>query len=227
MIICLVLVNMQQLERQLLGSSNQLILYKPDNIFYFIPITKNASSFTYDCFSQIGWRYYKLDSLDEVIGKIPIVILRDPVDRWCSGFAQDYSSNQLLIDLQNTSIVDNLFEQGFYGSHTHTQYWFLNKFNLSNAIFIKFTENYLDLVNIFKDNIKDTNFIKQEKTIGTSVKSHQIEIKLKQRYELNQNNQNNLRRYLWHDIELFNKANFIDETKTLQNYKLWDSYKRE
>ena len=29
------------------------------------------------------------------------------------------------------------------------------------------------------------------------------------------------------DLELFKKANFIDGTQTLQNYKLWDSYKRE
>ena len=226
--ICSHLDNMQiLLDRTLLGSSNQLILHKPDSIFYFIPITKNASSFTYDCFSQIGWNYYKLDSLDEVINKIPIVILRDPVDRWCSGFAQDYSSNQLNYDLQNNNVIDNLFFKGFFGSHTYTQHWFLHKFNLLNAIFIKFTESYLDIVNIFKDNIDDINQIKYDNIIGTSNKSHQIEIKLKQQYELKESNRENLKRYLWHDLELFKKANFIDETKTLQNYKLWDSFKKE
>lgn len=217
---------MQPLKRQLLGSSNQIILYKSDSIFYFIPITKNASTFTYNCFSQIGWQYYKLDNFDQVKGMIPIVILRDPIDRWCSGFAQDYTSNLLSYDLQNTDVIDSLFVKGFFGLHTNTQHWFLHKFNLDNAIFIKFSENYLDLVNIFKENIEDTKFITKEDK-NMSRKALQIEIKIKQHYQLKQNNQNNLKRYLWHDIELFNNANFIDETKTLQNYKLWDSYKRE
>lgn len=219
--------NMQILDRILLGSSNQLILYKPDSIFYFIPITKVASSFVYDCFSQIGWNYYKLDNLDEVLNKIPIVILRDPIDRWCSGFAQDYSSNKLEYDLQNSSVVDSLFSKGFFGSHTHTQHWFLYKFNLSNAIFIKFTDTFLDVVHIFKDNIDDVDKIKYSKKVSVSHKTDQIEIKLKQRYELKESNRENLKRYLWHDLELFKKANFIDGTQTLQNYKLWDSYKRE
>ena len=75
--------------------------------------------------------------------------------------------------------------------------------------------------------IDDVDKIKYSKKVSVSHKTDQIEIKLKQRYELKESNRENLKRYLWHDLELFKKANFIDGTQTLQNYKLWDSYKRE
>jgi len=207
-----------------LGTSNDIIIYHPDSKFYFIPITKNASSFTYRCLSQIDWQYYKLYHYGQLEDKIPVVILRDPVERWLSGFAQDYIDGKFPLGLNHPETLNNIFLKGVSGIHTYTQHWYVKNYKLYNAVFIKFTKGYIDLPKIFKYNIENIDDI-DEKSKGYSFnKDSRIQTLISNHYETNPVYQQNLHNYLKDDFELYNNANFIAPDESLSNYKSWDSY---
>lgn len=216
---------MKKINHIRLGSSNDIVLYHPNSKFYFIPIPKNASSFLYECFSQIDWEYYKLYYYEQLKDKIPIVIYRDPVERWFSGFAQDYTPEKFPNGIHDKEVAADFFKQGFYGIHTLSQQWYIHKFKTYNGIFIKFSKPYTNLINILKDNIENINKIVVNPHHG-SAKDYRVEQIIREHYYSDPVNQENLKIYLNDDLEFYNTINFIDGTKTLQNYKFWDSYKR-
>lgn len=216
---------MKKISHHRLGSSDDIIIHHPNSKFYFIPIPKNASTTVYQNFSQIGWEYYKLYYHDQLKNKIPIIIYRDPIDRWFSGFAQDYNPDNFPFGIKHKNVAKEIFKKGFFGLHSLPQHWYLKKYKTYNGVFIKFTKTFLDLVNIFKDNIDGTDKIISSTSHG-SVKVDGIEDTIKSHYYSDIENQKNLQNYLKEDLEFYKTINFIDETKTLQNYKLWDSYKR-
>ena len=216
---------MKKISHHRLGSSDDIIIYHPNSKFYFIPIPKNASSYIYESFSKIGWQYFKLYYHDQVKDKIPIVVYRDPIERWFSGFAQDYSLYKFSDDIHEKTITAQFFKQGFYGIHTVTQHWYLKHYKLYNAVFIKFTKPFTNIVNILKDNVDNIDKISISKGHG-SVKDYQVEEIIKDHYYNEPINQKNLQDYLKDDLEFYSTIKFIDGTKTLPNYKLWDSYKR-
>lgn len=216
---------MKKISHHRLGSSDDIIIYHPNSKFYFIPIPKNASTTIYQNFSQIGWDYYKLYYHDQIKDKIPIIVYRDPIDRWFSGFTQDYTPERFPDGIEDTKVAADFFKQGFFGLHSQLQQWYLKKYKIYNAVFIKFTKSFIDIPKIFKHNIKDADKIIPEINHG-SVKYQGIEDIIKNHYYSDPTNQENLHRYLKDDLEFYKTINFIDPNKILQNYQLWDSYKR-
>lgn len=65
-------------------------LLSPDNHYFYINISKNASSYMVDVLSRQGWTVarhgHDTCNWDQVA--CALVVLRDPVDRWISGVAQ-------------------------------------------------------------------------------------------------------------------------------------------
>jgi len=216
---------MKRISQHRLGSSDDIIIYHPNSKFYFIPIPKNASTTIYQNFSQIGWDYYKLYYHDQMKDKIPIIIYRDPIDRWFSGFAQDYNPENFPDGIQHKNISKEFFKKGFFGLHTLPQSWYIKKYKIYHGVFIKFTKSFFDAVHILKDNIDGADKIVTRTSHG-SVKVDGVEDIIKSHYYSNPINQENLKSYLREDLEFYSTINFIDPAKTLQNYRLWDSYKR-
>lgn len=61
----------------------------PDRTQFLAAIPKNSSSFMKDALKQHGWTFGNaLDSATQQQTQEVIVVLRDPVDRWISGFVQ-------------------------------------------------------------------------------------------------------------------------------------------
>lgn len=71
-------------------------LVNPQHTRFIVNIPKNASSFMHDWGKQQGWNAVNLGNatrewpLEEIV-----VVMRDPVERWISGFAQ-YASSWIL-----------------------------------------------------------------------------------------------------------------------------------
>ena len=100
-------------------NTNKLITY--------INIPKNASSYMKACLmgSKDKWTYY-----DHFINQQQnLVLLRDPVDRWCSGMAQSlFNSKMEMSD-------DSIFEHITFDDHTELQTYFLQDIDLTNTVF--------------------------------------------------------------------------------------------
>jgi len=69
-------------------------LISPDHTKFIVNIPKNASSYLLDWSRQNGWSAGSAQDFAHKIQEI-IVVLRDPMERWISGFAQYVSGNVL------------------------------------------------------------------------------------------------------------------------------------
>ena len=102
--------------------SDDLCLESPDKSTIYLNIPKNASSFTSDWLKENGWISRRWNSTDP---KYVALVLRDPVDRWCSGIAQYLQGISVDITTLNTATDKILFDvvNGF-DDHTWSQHLF-------------------------------------------------------------------------------------------------------
>lgn len=94
----------------------------------YIHVPKNASSFIKGVLMGSGgfWRHNEL----LVNSSENLVVLRDPIDRWCSGITQYlYNSKQ---DLS----VEEVFDKMTFDDHTDLQTYFLQGVDLDRATFM-------------------------------------------------------------------------------------------
>ena len=125
-----------------------------DKSLTYINIPKNASSYMKACLmgSKYKWTYYN----HFIAQQQNLIILRDPVDRWCSGMAQSlFNSKMEMSD-------DDIFKHITFDDHTELQTYFLQDIDLTNTVFFlvddQLTEN-LNTWSIENDNVVSTKNI--------------------------------------------------------------------
>lgn len=98
------------------------------NDISYIHIPKNASSFVKGVLMGSGGFWHHSETL--VNSKENLIILRDPIDRWCSGITQYlYNSKQ---DLS----IDEVFDKITFDDHTELQTYFLQGVDLDHSTFM-------------------------------------------------------------------------------------------
>lgn len=123
-------------------------------------ISKNASKWMEDVLelsSQIN--FTKFSSLDS---KKYIVILRDPIDRWCSGITQYLHGEKVHRDLKNRDVLDLLFSQVHFDWHTIPQVKFLEGINTDDCIFFKMESNITNTNRLSNFQNKVIDFLETE-----------------------------------------------------------------
>ena len=95
----------------------------------YIHIPKNASSFVKGVLMGSGgfWRH----SEPLVNSSENLIVLRDPVDRWCSGITQ------YLYNSKQTLSINEVFEKITFDDHTDLQTYFLQGVDLTHATFMR------------------------------------------------------------------------------------------
>jgi len=107
----------------------------------YINIPKNASSFLRNSFKDTGWKHYHSDMKMDAVNTI--VVLRDPIERWLTGIAQHITTNILgenfgsthYLEQDNELVHKLIFDQIVFDDHTEQQTWFLEPFDLENAVY--------------------------------------------------------------------------------------------
>lgn len=107
-------------------------LISPEGVFY-LNIPKNASTYTTNLLLANGWSYYNLD--EQPTPTSAIALLRDPVDRWISGYATyaasyvlgfGYGSDHFREDY-NDLTERIIFDQLVFDDHTTEQVKFIEQ----------------------------------------------------------------------------------------------------
>ena len=107
--------------------------------YAWINIPKNGSSFIQKVLDDNAWNDVP-DELIDSIAKSPsvkkIVVLRDPVERWISGFAQCMSDKNInILDLlDNNKFINTVMLNPVYDDHTEYQHRFIG--NAQNLEYI-------------------------------------------------------------------------------------------
>ena len=148
-------------------------LISPDEKYFYINIPKNNSSFIKNELSKLDWKF---SSLDDHPSAIPIVILRDPLNRWISGIAEylmmyhinvldhhGYYTEELGFQklFGDPLALNLLFTTVTFDDHTEKQTLFLQGIqNLNNVIWFKSDSDFSSTFNKFlNDNGYETNII--------------------------------------------------------------------
>jgi hypothetical protein len=107
--------------------------------YAWINIPKNGSSFIQKVLDDNAWNDVS-DDLINSIAKSPsvkkLVILRDPIERWISGFAQCMSDRNInILDLlDNSKFINTIMLNPVYDDHTEYQHRFIG--NAQNLEYI-------------------------------------------------------------------------------------------
>jgi hypothetical protein len=114
---------------------------------FYLNIPKNASTFLSNVLQENGWEHYNLNDTQRAITEY-VVVLRDPIDRWISGFAT-YASSWLLgagygsdhfvqdyNELTERVIFDNLV----FDDHTTPQAEYVGQLSAKPVTYFKLTD---------------------------------------------------------------------------------------
>ena len=99
------------------------------NDITYVHVPKNASSFIKGCLIGCYGMWRHSESLTN--GKENLIVLRDPIERWCSGIAQFIYNNPTL-----NLTEQEIFDQITFDDHTDLQTYFLQGVDLTCATFM-------------------------------------------------------------------------------------------
>lgn len=151
-------------------------MLSPTGVFY-LNIPKNASTFLTNVLAENGWEYHVLGDHGSNLIKQFIVVLRDPIDRWISGFGtyaalyilnSHYGSDHYLKDY-NVLTEKFIFDTLIFDDHTTPQSKFVAQLPADKPItYFKLTEKLIPqmgrhtgrpiIVNDVDDNASDSNY---------------------------------------------------------------------
>lgn len=215
-------------------NSNQVLNYNivgfcdPNYKVQNIPILKNASTFLKETVTQLGWQLKPIP-LNKNISRF--AILRDPFERWLTGFTQDIN---VYIDTrgpEESVYLNNLFRQTnvnwfldflidrdvlYFDTHAQLQIkqldWIIDAIGEEKITFIKMTDKLGQTLNhwLHSEGCKN-NFV--NKKINARDKSNDIIFKKINAYffdGMNLRRKEKVMEYLAPDYKLFNSVNFIN-----------------
>jgi hypothetical protein len=174
-----------------------------DKEITYINIPKNASSFIKACIlsTKDHWGY----SNKLIKNKENLVILRDPIDRWCSGIAQSLFNSK-----KYDWPIEDIFNFISVDDHTESQIYFLQGIDITKTTFILVNANLrsnlknwfnergmlVDLENIHQYNasIEDDRGEIKNKFINLIESQSELMLKLKKHFQA--------------DYELINRVKF-------------------
>jgi len=168
----------------------------------YIHIPKNASSFIKGVLIGSGGFWHHSQTL--INSNENLIILRDPIDRWCSGITQYLHNNNLELS------IDEVFDKITFDDHTDLQTYFLQGVDLNHATFMSVDNNLkANLANWVYNNGYRTNvdiaiqYNASNEDNRVTTKDYYTNL-LKQRPDL----MLKLKKYFDADYELINRVKF-------------------
>jgi hypothetical protein len=106
----------------------------------YVHIPKNASSWTKPNLLDQGWEFFNYHK--DNLRKHAIVALRDPVDRWISGIAEYLYLYHKDFDVDNTEVIELIFDRIVFDDHTEKQVKFIHGLNTDDCTFLRCDDQY-------------------------------------------------------------------------------------
>ena len=199
-------------------------LVSPDESWVYIPITKNASSFTeYILKHKCDWRESNFIAESKLTEKKILVVLRDPLDRWMTGVVEHFDRKNSInsgVRLDNEHLLYYVFNQGALDEHSELQVNFLKGIEMGNCTFIKLEDNYTNLFQSFlkqnlvqKFSLWNRDYSSQYNDSASRPVKRVLLSYIKKYYNDNMKAQNNINIYLKPDVDFMSGLEFYNETR--------------
>jgi hypothetical protein len=131
-------------------------MLSPNQEIFYLNIPKNASTYLTNVLKENQWLHWNILENSASI-KITIAFIRDPLDRWISGFATyaalhlfgyGYGSDHFVEDY-NDLTKRIIFDQVIFDDHTNHQVKYVKQILDYNPVFIRYNENLIPQINSF------------------------------------------------------------------------------
>ena len=170
-------------------------MISPDRDIFYLNIPKNASTYLTNVLKQNNWLHWNILENPSTI-KTTIAFIRDPVDRWISGFATyaalhlfgyGYGSDHFIKDYNDLS-KKIIFDQIIFDDHTGLQIEYINQILNHNPVFFRYNENLIpQIVSFVGYDLNTTDILdynKSESNFDTNQISKFIQNQLKDNPDL-------------------------------------------
>jgi hypothetical protein len=131
-------------------------MLSPNREIFYLNIPKNASTYLTNVLKENHWLHWNiLENSSDI--KTTIAFIRDPIDRWISGFATyaalhlfgyGYGSDHFVEDY-NDLTKRIIFDQVIFDDHTNHQVKYVKQILDYNPVFIRYNENLIPQINSF------------------------------------------------------------------------------
>lgn len=185
------------------GYSNFGLCVTDHTEYFYVPIPKNASSYTTTSLVENNWSHDNYIHHDRLKTLTAIVILRDPIDRWISGINQYFVFNHPDIKFLSGDLLKVIFNKVVMDDHSEKQSYFCNGLDTSNTIFVRFEPNLQLFLNAFFQN--------KFKFHSQQINNNQSTIKQQLKKSLTDDIINKLKKFYDCDYKLFDKIKFIND----------------
>lgn len=199
-------------------------LFSPDKKYFYINIPKNASSSIKNELTKLGWDFGHIREFPKAQ---PIVVLRDPVERWISGIAE-------YLLMYHADIIDNLtrhdgynalpilgqelglsliFDTITFDDHTDRQTVFLNDCTFFNCIWVKLDKEFNQKFSRLLNDIGYENqfeLSEKENDSDNSILKRDLKHLFRLILDKNHDRRKAIEEWFWCDYELLNKMEFYD-----------------
>ena len=129
--------------------------------YSYVSIGKVASTFMGEFLANLKWTNtsYNYNEIDKQrLPKTYMVVLRDPVERWCSGIVEYLVNNRRFLEgegsewsLQNRETLDFIFGVAKFDRHTCSQVDYLHGLDTNECVFFKLDSNFEDTMKRFAE----------------------------------------------------------------------------
>lgn len=197
----------------------------PDESFVYIPIAKNASSFTeFILKHNFNWKENNYIANQHLKEKQILVVVRDPLERWMSGVVEHFfrkNGPESGVKMDDEQLLYYVFHQGALDEHTELQVNFLSGIDTDNCTFLRMNKNY---TNSFKSfmlhrlnkhvNFWNRDYSPQYNDSSKNKVKKTLSSYLKKYYNASKQSRTNVHTYLKPDLDFVAGLEFYDKIKS-------------
>lgn len=200
-------------------------LTSEDESCVYVPIAKNASSFTeYILKRNFRWKEDNFIARPELKQKEILVVVRDPLERWMSGVVEHFFRKnwpESGVKMDNEHLLYYVFHQGALDEHTELQVNFLAGIDTDNCTFLRMNKNFTNSFKSFmlhrwnkhvtfwnrdySPQYNDSSKNTVKKTLSSYLKKH---------YNASKQSRANVHTYLKPDLDFVAGLDFYDKIKS-------------
>lgn len=167
-------------------------MLSPNREIFYLNIPKNASTYLTNILKSNGWLHWNIIN-QPITLKNCIVTIRDPIDRWISGFATytalrllgyGYGSDHFVEDY--TALVEKIiFDQIIFDDHTDFQLKYIQQVTSFNPVYFKLNNKIVEQINLFLGYDLNTNIEVDDNKSESNYDTKQISKFIENRIDMN------------------------------------------
>lgn len=165
-------------------------MLSPTRDIFYLNIPKNASTYLTNIFKANNWIHWNILNNAESV-KTTVAFIRDPVDRWISGFAtyaalrlcgSGYGSDHFVEDFNDLS-KRIIFDQIIFDDHTDLQVKYIQQILDHNPVFLRCNKELIQQINSFLRYDLNTNIVVSDNRSESNYDTDQISRVMKKHLE--------------------------------------------